>query len=478
MRFRLTYKLILVSLFFLLVIFASITIEVVHTDVKNLRTSLQNDSKSFAALAVQPIGETFLTFQNSGTFQIKTQIQQSMSQDPDISNIGIVDIDGTTVYSQNPGFPSSINASTASSFSPVDDYGANGFIQTIYQPFIEDTGIHQYEIVYDISSASMETSLHQVETSTILLGLVGLILSAILTYGLLSWLFINPIDQISRQALLISSGKLDAQIRMLRKDEIGDLAVAVNTMATSLKADIKKLQEVDSLKSEFMMISSHNLRTPLTVIDSYLEQLDSLSLSKEAAELIEIVGANTKRLKVFAENMLIIAQMEAGRNDPDSPTMINSNDFFTQIGEQLKTLGSAKHIQVNVSLPTDLPNISVQKRKFNDALWNIADNALKFTSAGGLIEFNVLVNGSELLIEIKDNGIGISDEEIPKLFTKFHRGTSVMRYDYEGTGIGLYLAKLIIEQQNGKIAITSKQAKGTTVTITLPLNTASPLDRA
>jgi signal transduction histidine kinase len=470
MRFRLAFKLILVSLFFLLVIFASITIEVVHINSKNLRSSLQNESKSFAALAVKPIGETFETFQSSGTFQIQTQINQFLALDPNIFSVAIVNTAGSVVYKQDLSFPDKVSPSLASSFTPVYEYSPSGVIQTIYQPFIEDSGQHQYAVVYSISSQSLEQSVHQVETSTILLSAVALVFSAILTYGLLSWLFIHPIQQISRQALIISAGTLDLQIKELRKDEIGDLAIAVNTMANSLKTDIKKLRDVDSLKSEFMMISSHNLRTPLSVIETYLEQLDSLKLNKDAAKLIEIVDANTKRLKVFAENMLTISQMEAGQGDPDPPVTIDSNEFFKGLHAQLNTLTSAKQINLGFNLPPDLPDITIQQRRFHDALWNILDNAIKFTPNNGAIVFGVVFDRDHLNITVKDTGIGIAAEEIPKLFTKFHRGTSTLNYDYEGTGIGLYLAKLIISQQGGTITIESELHKGTIVTITLPVH--------
>ena len=103
------------------------------------------------------------------------------------------------------------------------------------------------------------------------------------------------------------------------------------------------------------------------------------------------------------------------------------------------------------------------------ALWNLIDNAIKFTHQGGTSSLDVAEADGKVLISVKDTGIGISPEEIPKLFTKFHRGTSVETYDFEGTGIGLYASKIIIEEQGGTITVKSEKDKGSTFTVILPI---------
>jgi two-component system phosphate regulon sensor histidine kinase PhoR len=103
------------------------------------------------------------------------------------------------------------------------------------------------------------------------------------------------------------------------------------------------------------------------------------------------------------------------------------------------------------------------------AIYNLLDNALKFTAEQGQIELSLAHVADAIQIVTKDNGVGIAPEEINKLFTKFHRGTSTLNYNYEGTGIGLYLTKLIITEHGGTIAVQSELGKGSTFTITLPL---------
>lgn len=103
------------------------------------------------------------------------------------------------------------------------------------------------------------------------------------------------------------------------------------------------------------------------------------------------------------------------------------------------------------------------------ALGNLVDNAIKFTKDNGSVKVNARVNDGQFILTVTDTGAGIKSEEIPKLFTKFHRSTSESSYDYEGAGLGLYLSKLIIEQHGGKIDVKSELDKGSTFTVYLPI---------
>ncbi|MFI5240710.1 MAG: ATP-binding protein [Candidatus Saccharimonadia bacterium] len=470
-RFGLQLKFIIVIVILLLIIFSSITYELVRINAGSLRTDLNKRSQTFAALAVEPIGNSFLTYKDSGQIQIQTQIQQYMQLDSNITNIEVADTSGRVLYSQQLGYPAQISSDYAKTFVQISKFDSAGNISTIYTPFIESSGVHQYAVIYSISSQSLQNSIAHAIDSSLLLGFFGLLLSVVVTFGFMNWLFVAPIDLISRQALSISRGELDRQIEVKRSDEIGDLAVAVNTMTNALKNDIQKLREVDNLKSEFMMISSHNLRTPLTIIEGYMEALREEHLDKQAVKLVEIVDANTARLKVFAENMLVISQLEAGQTTGENRTLIDATDFLGEIGRQFKTIAEAKGLSAQINIAENLPKLSTQVHRLHDGLWNVLDNAIKFTQPGGVVTLSAQYQSSEtrILLNISDNGIGISSDEIPKLFTKFHRSSTTKSYDYEGTGIGLYLAKLIIEEQGGQIKLSSVFEHGTKIEISLPV---------
>jgi signal transduction histidine kinase len=129
---------------------------------------------------------------------------------------------------------------------------------------------------------------------------------------------------------------------------------------------------------------------------------------------------------------------------------------------QLRKLHFKSDIQTNAPIHISPPHV-------RSAIWNLIDNAIKFTPEGGEVLLKVSETDGMVAISVADNGIGISQEEMPKLFTKFHRATSVTVYDYEGTGIGLYASKIIVEEQGGKISVTSEEGKGSTFTIYLPI---------
>ncbi len=345
-------------------------------------------------------------------------------------------------------------------------YDTNNNLVAIVQPYVENFGIHRYDIVYGISYQSVNQAIRSIVDFILALSAVILLVALIVWYVLINRLFLRPVAQLSKLALQISQGDLNRAIRLDRKDEIGDLAQAVDTMANSLKADISKLKEVDKLKNEFMMITSHNLRTPLTIINSYLDEITQLNPPQELKSMLDTIAVNATRLGGFAEDVLTISTIEAGQNilRPE-PTKLGP--VLEAISQEFSALARQKRLdfvsQIEVS-----STVNLSRAHFRSALWNLLDNAYKFTADGGQVRLIAHDRGRQATISVEDTGIGIKAEELPHLFTKFHRGTDTLQYDYEGTGIGLYIAKIIIEQHGGHISVDSREGHGSRFVITLP----------
>jgi len=470
-RFGLRAKFLLLIVGLLLVIFALITFLVVHLNTNTQKLNLLNNSKSFASLATEPIGKTFLTYKDSGLVRINNNISRFTDLDPNITNVAIVDNSGKVLFSQNNSGIKDIPENQASSFEPVYVYKNGKDLKQVIQPFFEDFGSHRYSMVYEISSADVQASIRQFVLSILLFVIMALIVFVSLAYLLINRLFIKPIRQLSSQAMAISAGQLDQQIMLDRNDEISDLANSVNKMAQSLKDDIAKLRETDRLKTEFMIIASHNLRTPLSVINGYLEQSEELNTVEELRQAINIIAGRSKQLGVFAEDILTISSIEAGRDLPG----LKSTDmavYMRGIADEFKPLAEQKGIEFNTEIENDNYQAELSPAHFRSAIWNLLDNALKFTDENGKIDLIVAKNSDSVAISVKDSGIGISETEIPKLFTKFHRGTDIMNSQYEGTGIGLYATKLVVEKHGGKVELQSQLGQGSTFTIKLPLSNA------
>ena len=295
----------------------------------------------------------------------------------------------------------------------------------------------------------------------------------------LNELFIKPLREVSRSADVISGGDYNQQIvtHAASQDEIGKLAQAVNRMADSLKADIVKLREVDKLKSEFMMIASHNLRTPLTIMRSAIDNANYVKDPEGLKNIIRTVQEGVTRLHLLSEDLLTISSLESGGEKMEK-TPIEAKQYIDSVVAEFEVLAQKKRLdwRYTNNLPDDL-KLNLSQANMRSALGNLIDNAIKFTKDGGSVRVLAKVADGRLLFSVTDNGIGIHKEEIPRLFTKFHRGTSTLTYDYEGAGIGLYLTKLIVGEHGGQIAVSSEVGHGSTFSVYLPLTPPAPAAR-
>jgi signal transduction histidine kinase len=469
-RWSLRARFLLVLIILMVAVFAAITLLIVRQNTRTLRSNLVSQSRSFAALATQPIGNAFIVYKDSGTIRITQEISSFTDLDHDISEVEIVDTNANILFSTNSGAPIKVSAAAASGLDPTYIRDKSGDVVAIVQPYLEEFGIHRYDVVYELSYQSVNQSIRSIVTSILVLSAAILLVSLLAWYALINQLFLRPVAQVSQIALLISRGDFNRRLHLDRRDEIGDLATAVDTMASSLKADIVKLQAVDKLKTEFLMITAHNLRTPLTIISGYLEQLRSQKPKAETGEILEIVETNVTRLKGFAEDALTISTIEADQTSlPREP--IEMQPLLQTAAKEFATLAKQKKINFKATTATTAW-ASLSKPHFHSALWNLLDNAYKFTPEGGSIELTVTTTADRLEIAVKDTGIGIGASEIPYLFTKFHRATDTLTYNYEGTGIGLYISKLVAEQYGGDIKVVSTEGKGSTFTIWLPTTPA------
>jgi signal transduction histidine kinase len=468
MRWSLRTRFLLVLIALMLAVFVAIIVLIVRQNTNTLRNNLITESKSFAALATQPIGNAYETYNESGTIRIEQEIENFTDLDHDINQVGIINTNARQLFSTNTTNPIKVSATDAIAVTPTYIHSGNGNLVAIVEPYVESYGIHRYNVVYGISYQSVNQSIDSIVTSIIALSAGILLLSLLAWYFLINRLFLQPIARVSRIALLISKGEFNQQIHLERSDEIGDLANAVDTMASSLKADITKLKNTDQLKSEFLMIIAHNLRTPLTVIAGYI---DTLKIAADPGQILHDhvgeISANVTRLGHFAEDALTISTMEEGQTslhrDP-----LEMAPILQGVADEFTSLAAQKKLKFSMNIKTSAW-VSLSKPYFHSALWNLLDNAYKFTPEAGAVELSAITRGNNLEITVKDSGIGIKESEVPKLFTKFHRATDTLTYNYEGTGIGLYLSKLIVEQHDGSISVETTEGAGSTFTMRLPI---------
>jgi signal transduction histidine kinase len=292
--------------------------------------------------------------------------------------------------------------------------------------------------------------------------LIGLGLILLLARSLL-----RPISALEEGARRFAAGDLSYRVQVRHRDEFSLLADTMNQMAEKISADFTKLREVDQLKNEFIAIASHNLRTPLTIMKGYIEVLKADTRSKHAKGVVAAIERGTHDLAGFSEDLLTISSIESG-NATISPQAITVGELLGPVKKIVEA--SAKHKQINLVwwTPDDSLSVTLSPIHVRNIISNLLKNAVEFTPEKGQVEFAFQVEPDNFVITVKDNGTGISPEEMDRLFTKFHRATDTMQYDHPGTGIGLYVTLLLVEAHNGHVKVASQVGKGSAFTVTLP----------
>jgi signal transduction histidine kinase len=222
----------------------------------------------------------------------------------------------------------------------------------------------------------------------------------------------------------------------------------------------KKLQEVDSLKDDFISMASHELRSPLTVIRGYAEELrESGELPKDLQQSAERIDISAKQLDNLVGDMLDVSRIEQGRMKIDVVN-INPVEILSEVVSGFKTVAKDKGLDLSLKHSIKNEVINVDPAKFRQVLVNLIGNAIKYTPKGD-VKVNAKVEGGEMIFRVSDSGIGISAEDQKNLFKKFSRIKNSETAEIRGTGLGLWITKQIVEQMNGTITVESIKGVGT-----------------
>nr|WP_217509293.1 ATP-binding protein [Pseudarthrobacter sp. C4D7] len=249
-------------------------------------------------------------------------------------------------------------------------------------------------------------------------------------------------------------------------------------LISSQQQVVKQLRELDKAKTDFLATVNHELRTPLTSIMAYLDMIQESTehpVSKEVHQMLDIVVRNTERLRTLIEDMLSVSR--GGLDTADMQLApVRLGRTLDLVAAALRPLATLQNVTIDVeSVPED-PEILADEVQLQQVFTNLVSNAIKFTPSGGRIEVgsvsHAAADGSKwATVRIADTGIGISDEEINHVFTRFYRASNAMNGAIPGTGLGLAISKDIVDRHGGRIDVASTLGTGTTVTVSLPLGT-------
>jgi signal transduction histidine kinase len=232
-----------------------------------------------------------------------------------------------------------------------------------------------------------------------------------------------------------------------------------------------QLKRFDQAKSDFVDIASHQLRTPTTGFKGYMSMLleeDFGPLNPEQRRAIQMCYDNTERMVSLIDNFLDITKIEAGKLDLNKQK-VQIEDLIEEAFKILKFTAERKKLYLKFESPKEkLPELLVDPQRMRDVLFNLVDNALKYTMQGGVTVF-CEKKENEMVIHVKDTGMGIPKEEQNILFGKFIRGDRAI-VNPNGSGLGLFIIKKIVEQHQGKVWVESEgHGKGSTFSVSLPI---------
>lgn len=374
-------------------------------------------------------------------------------------------------------------------------------------------------LVAKIDTKEIFAVVNNLRISLLIIGFITFIFMALMALSL-SKTISSPIVSLTKLTDDISKGKFDTKIDPKlkeSKDEIGSLALAFGRMTEDLKkaqeeqkkyssnlekevknktAELKKrleeadesreaamniledveearkaLEEEDIRKNELLNITSHELKTPLVPIEGYTDLLlkeKQGNMNKKQKETLEIIARNAKRLENLIGDVLDIARLQARKMKfflaAEDPAKV-----VKDVVAGMKSFAEREKIRLSCEIKGKLPTVLMDKNRITQVITNLINNAIKFTPEKGSVTVIVEKKGDNLLMHVKDTGIGIDPKYHGKLFSKFFQVDSSITRKYGGTGLGLSICKGITEAHGGKITVVSALGKGSTFTVELPV---------
>ncbi|MBL1225761.1 sensor histidine kinase [Enterococcus sp. BWR-S5] len=283
---------------------------------------------------------------------------------------------------------------------------------------------------------------------------VGTVIAAVFSKRIL-----RPLNEVVEGTRQIASGNFDVQIQSTgMNNDLEDLVQNFNLMS-------KELSNVELVHQSFINDFSHEMKTPLVSINGFAKQLQNPNISEEDRNhYLKIIAEETERLSSLASNVLLLSKVENQEGITLKKEPYSVDEQLRHALILLQKNWETKNLVIELNLQPI--TITADSDLFMQVWLNILGNAIHYTESGGTIEVNCYKIGNEVKVNIKDNGIGMSDKVRQHVFNKFYQGDS--SHQGQGNGLGLPIAKRIVNLHNGKITVKSKMGSGSSFVVILP----------
>jgi signal transduction histidine kinase/DNA-binding response OmpR family regulator len=491
--------------FFIAVILLFNALLLIYFKYKEFQNDVERRAFSFAHLAVKPICDGYETYFYSGYFKFRELLTDLISSEPEITEVQIVDVNGNILFDSDdlkkshfiPHPEKPRNVITDAYYLDairkleltqrrIQDKDGERTLE-IVSPYIEEWGRHKLSVImrftYNTLDEPMRVMIYQI---------IGLTLLSMLFTSLLAWMFIGritkPLDQLTEKARGMIRGGISEKEIESSENEVELLANTFSLMTSKIQENIKQLEEnnttlenlnkelkeLDRVKSDLLANVSHELRTPLTSIKGYTEYILEGKLgpiTQKQQKGLMVVQRNLDRLAKLINALLDYSLMDAEKMvlsiKPFNLKLL-SKQVVVNLGSELEK----RNIRFQLDIPDDLPFIIGDKEKIYQVLENLTINAIKFTENDGKISIQAeSIQTDErpyVQISVSDTGVGIPEDALPRIFERFYQVDATSKRKYGGMGLGLAIARTIIEAHKGTIHVESRIGRGTTFRVTLP----------
>ena len=296
---------------------------------------------------------------------------------------------------------------------------------------------------------------------TMIAASLWVLLAAIIAVYVISQRISEPIKSIGKAAKSFALGDFSVRVDVTSRDEVGQLAVAFNNMAASLA-------KTDELRSAFVANVSHDLRTPMTVISGYVDGILDGTIPEEKRDYyLGIISGEVRRLSRLVNSLLEISRMQSGDRKL-TMTNFNITEKARQVLLSFEQKIDEKHFEIDFNSPEDI-FVNADTDAIHQVLYNLCDNAVKFTPEGGTIRFTIEKRDKKAFIAIRNSGDGIPEEELPYVFERFYKSDRSRGLDKTGTGLGLYISKTNVNMHGEELTVQSVYGEFCEFSFTLPL---------
>jgi signal transduction histidine kinase/DNA-binding response OmpR family regulator len=470
-----------------------------------LRKDIETRAELFAKLSRAPICVGFDTYYSSGFYKFRELMRDHLRLNGDVERILIINVNGKILFDsrelddagaqdeggaerliEDPVRLENIKKLEVTYLRGHDEHGQERL--EIIAPYIEDWGRHRLSVAYYVSYANLRPGIVRLIYTTAGLTLASILLSVLVAVALASRIT-RPLEELTGGAQGIAEGHFDRRLAIRSNDEIQILAETFNYMTERLKENVEQLEEsnkklamvneelkeLDRMKSDLLANVSHELRTPLTAIKGYTDYILDRKLGpiadKQEKGLL-VVQRNLERLSKSINALLDFSRMDVGRIALNIQPF-SLSQLVDSIAQTLRSEFEKKRLAFKAALEPDLPLVIADREKLSQVLENLVINALKFTPEGGRITLRAVrvQSGGRPAVEISvsDTGIGIPQDQLAKIFNRFHQVDGSTTRRFGGVGLGLAIVKSILDAHGTSVAVESEETAGTTFRFVLPV---------